>query len=83
MTGRRRRGDGVRWAAGARVTYNFDAERWFEMQRRRLLARRAAGELDDEALASALEKLDRELETMQDRLDGTYQVGPLAPGRKP
>jgi len=60
------------------VTYNFDAERWFEMQRRRLLARRDAGELDDEALASALERLDRELEAMQDRLDGSYQVVPLA-----
>jgi hypothetical protein len=63
------------------VTYNFDAERWFEMQRRLLLARRDAGELDDEALTSALERLDRELEAMQDRLDGSYQVGPLATGR--
>jgi len=60
------------------VTYNFDAERWFEMQRQRLVARRDAGELDDEALASALERLERELEAMQDRLDGTFQVGPLA-----
>lgn len=60
------------------MTYNFDAERWFEMQRQRLVARRDAGELDDEALASALERLERELEAMQDRLDGTFQVGPLA-----
>lgn len=62
------------------MTYNFDAERWFEMQRQRLHVRHAAGEVDDEALAQALERLDRELEAMQDRLDGTYQVGPLAPG---
>jgi len=64
---------------GGRVTYNFDAERWFEVQRRRLLARREAGELDDKALAAALERLALELDAMQDRLDGTFQVGPLAP----
>ncbi len=65
------------------MTYNFDAERWFEMQRRLLLARRVSGELDAEALAGALDRLDRELEAMQDRLDGSYQVGPLAPKPNP
>lgn len=64
------------------MTYNFDAERWHAMQRRVLLARRDAGELDEAALASALAALDREVEAMQDRLDGTYQVGPLTPGRE-
>lgn len=61
------------------VTYNFDAERWFELRRQRLLAQRAAGDLDDEALATALQRLEGELEAMVARLDGSFQVGPLAP----
>ncbi len=71
---------GVRCAPEAGLTYNFDPERWYVLQRRLLIARRDAGELDEAGLAEALERLDRELEAMQDRLDGTYQVGPLAPG---
>ena len=63
------------------MTYNFDAERWHGMQRRLLLARRDAGELDDAALAVELERLDRELESMQDRLDGTYQIPKGPDGR--
>lgn len=61
------------------VTYNFDAERWFELRRQHLLAQRAAGELDERALAAALERLEGELEAMEARLDGSFQVGPLAP----
>jgi hypothetical protein len=64
----------------ADLTYNFDPERWFAMRRRLLLARRDSGDLDDAELAAGIERLERELEAMQDRLDGTYQVGPLAPG---
>lgn len=60
------------------MTYNFDAEGWFERQRRRLLARQAAGELDEEALAAALERLEAGLEALEARLDGSFQVGPLA-----
>jgi hypothetical protein len=67
---------------GDGVTYNFDAERWFEMHRARLAAQRAAGELDDAALAAALDRLDRDYEAMLDRLDGTFQIGPLAPPAK-
>lgn len=61
------------------VTYNFDAERWFEREREVLLRRRAAGELDDVALAEALQRLEQRVEGMEARLDGTFQVGPLAP----
>ena len=38
-----------------------------------------AGELDERALAAALERLEGELEAMEARLDGSFQVGPLAP----
>ncbi|HPC84380.1 MAG TPA: hypothetical protein P5234_03545 [Thermoanaerobaculaceae bacterium] len=61
------------------MTYNFDAERWFELQRQRLLAQRAAGALDEQGLAAALERLEAQLEALQARLDGSFQVGPLAP----
>lgn len=60
------------------MTYNFDADRWFEVHRQRLLTRREAGELDDRGLAEAIERLERELDAMQARLDGSFQVGPLA-----
>lgn len=61
------------------VTYNFDADRWFELRRQHLLAQRAAGELDDRELAAALERLEAAYEAMAERLDGSFQVGPLAP----
>jgi len=64
------------------VTYNFDAERWFELQRQRLLAQRAAGVLDDQELATALQRLEGALEAMEARLDGSFLVGPLAPRRE-
>ena len=60
------------------MTYNFDADRWFELRRQRLLARRQAGELDDRGLAEGLDRLEQELDAMLLRLDGSFQVGPLA-----
>lgn len=60
------------------MTYNFDADQWFERQRQRLLARRQAGELDEGGLAEGLERLEKALDVMLTRLDGSFQVGPLA-----
>jgi hypothetical protein len=36
------------------MTYNFDADRWYENQRGLLVARRERGELDESAFAEAL-----------------------------
>jgi hypothetical protein len=56
------------------VTYNFDAEKWYENQRRLLLARHERGELDEREFAEALEELERRYEEMLARLDGSFQL---------
>lgn len=60
------------------LTYNFDVDQWFERQRQRLLARRQVGELDDRGLTEGLEQLEKDMDVMLARLDGSFQVGPLA-----
>ena len=59
------------------MTYNFDADAWFERQRTVLHARRDRGELDDATLAAALADLEQRYDEMVARLDNTFQVGPL------
>lgn len=56
------------------MTYNFDADRWYENQRALLVARRERGELDEQAFANALDELDRRFEEMLSRLDGSFQL---------
>ncbi len=60
------------------MTYNFDAEKWFENQRLALEARRDRGELDEEAYQAALADVERRYEEMAARLDGTFEI----PGKK-
>jgi hypothetical protein len=56
------------------MTYNFDADRWYENQRALLLARRERGELDEKGFAEDLEELERRYEEMLTRLDGSFQL---------
>ncbi len=56
------------------MTYNFDAEKWYENQRALLLRRREAGELDERAFAEASADLDRRYEEMLSRLDGSFTI---------
>jgi len=56
------------------VTYNFDAERWYENQRALLERRRADGELDGSAFEAALAELDRRYDEMVSRLDGSFRL---------
>jgi hypothetical protein len=56
------------------VTYNFDPDRWYENERLRLDQRRRTGDLTEQALAKALEELDRRYEAMIERLDGTFPL---------
>ena len=51
------------------MTYNFDFDRWYENQRRVLDARKASGELDEEAMAKLLEELETRYDEMCRRLD--------------
>jgi hypothetical protein len=61
------------------MTYNFDPDRWYDAHRSALEARLARGELDDAGFAAELAELERRLEDMLARLDGTYQLPP-SPG---
>jgi hypothetical protein len=59
------------------MTYNFDPERWYEDQTRRLDLLRERGDLSVEEYRQALAELDQRLEAMMRRLDGTFQVTPV------
>ncbi len=56
------------------MTYNFDADRWYDNRRALLERRREAGELDAESLAEALEELDRRYDELTARLDGSFEL---------
>ncbi len=56
------------------MTYNFDPDRWFEMQRRALEARRDKGEIDQAAYQDALDALERRYEEMLARLDKPFEL---------
>jgi hypothetical protein len=64
------------------VTYNFDPDRWFEIQRHVLDARRDRGELSPEAYQADLEGLERRYEEMTSRLDKPFELNdtPRIPG---
>ena len=56
------------------MTYNFDADRWYEDERGILDARYKAGEIGEQEYETAISELERRYDEMIDRLDGTYQV---------
>jgi len=56
------------------MTYNFDPERWYANERAALEAECRSGRLSAERYEAALEDLDRRLDEIQRRLDGTYQL---------
>jgi hypothetical protein len=58
------------------VTYNFDADAWYERERAALDRRRSAGEMDDAELTAAVEELDRRYDEMLARLDGSFAIPP-------
>lgn len=59
------------------MTYNFDPERWFDIEREALRRAHGEGRLDRAAYAAALERLQNKLDDLWDRLDGSYRL----PGR--
>lgn len=56
------------------MTYNFDAEKWYENQGRLLDLQRETGKLDEHAYAEALADLDRRYEEMVARLSGPFEL---------
>lgn len=63
------------------MTYNFDPDRWLEIHRAALEARRDDGAIDEAAFEAEIAELDRRYEEMLTRLDGTYEIpkGPPTP----
>jgi len=51
------------------MTYNFDPERWFEIEEAAIEDRRRKGELDGAAYDAAMQDLIRRYEEMLARLD--------------
>jgi hypothetical protein len=56
------------------MTYNFNPEKWFEIEREAIEAQHRAGEMDAVQRRDALEALQRRYFDMLDRLDGTYKL---------
>ena len=56
------------------MTYNFDPEKWFEMEKRALDRRLERGDLDRQAYEEALDMLDQRYNAMVARLSGSYEI---------
>ncbi len=56
------------------MTYNFDADRWYENQRALLEHRRARGELSAAEFETEIERLDERYDEMLRRLNGPFEL---------
>jgi len=56
------------------MTYNFDPEKWYDIEKDMLDQRFRKGQLSRQDYHEALEALDHRYEEMLDRLDGSYQI---------
>ena len=56
------------------MTYNFDPDKWYDIERELLEGRLRKGEITEQVFKSAVEELDRRYDEMLDRLDGSYQI---------
>ncbi|HIJ54558.1 MAG TPA: hypothetical protein HPQ03_00390 [Deltaproteobacteria bacterium] len=56
------------------MTYNFDPEKWYDMEKSALDRRLQKGELSRQDYRQELDALDRRYEEMLDRLDGSYEI---------
>ena len=61
------------------MTYNFDPERWYDIERHDLEHRRAAGDLTPEDFEKALADLQDRYEDMMDRLNSVADFPGVAP----
>jgi hypothetical protein len=56
------------------MTYNFDADRWYENQRALLEQRRATGEITEAEFDEQLERLGERYDAMLERLSGPFEL---------
>lgn len=74
-----------RYASGrkaAKMTYNFDPDRWYDDERGLLDTRHRFGEISAQKYKEALADLDRRYDEMLQRLNGTYQIPKQPPKEK-
>lgn len=65
------------------MTYNFDADRWYENQRRALDAERDQGAITPDQYQAHLDDLERRFNEMSRRLDKPFDLSgtPRTPAR--
>ncbi len=56
------------------MTYNFDPDKWYDDELFLIQSKLETGEIKQNEYDVAVEILDKKLEEMRKRLDGTYQV---------
>ena len=58
------------------MTYNFDPDKWYDNELYLIQSQLKTGEITQNEYNEAVDILDKKLEEMWDRLDGTYQIDP-------
>ena len=56
------------------MTYNFDPDKWYDIECAWLESRYQRGEIGAQEFNRLLEALDRRYHDMLDRLDGAYRI---------
>ena len=56
------------------MTYNFDPDKWYDDELFLIQLKLKTGEIEKDKYDEAVEILDKKLEEIWKRLDGTYQV---------
>ncbi len=56
------------------MTYNFDPDKWYDNELFLIQSKLKTGEMNQNGYDEAVEALDKKLEKMWKRLDGTYQI---------
>lgn len=56
------------------MTYNFDPEKWYDTELHSLHLKLKSARITKQEYDIAVEVLDRKLEEMWSRLDGSYQI---------
>jgi hypothetical protein len=64
------------------MTYNFDPDKWYDNELFLIQSKLKTGEITQNGYDIAVETLDKKLEKMWKRLDGTYQINKGAKSEK-
>ena len=56
------------------MTYNFDPDKWYDNELFLIQSKLKTGKITQNEYDNAVEILDKKLEGMWERLDGTYQI---------